>query len=266
MRDERPRQSAAGDRVHHRRLDLDVTVRIHEAANLAHHRAARQEHLAHLGVRRKVDVALAVARLDVGEPVPFLRRRQQRLAEEVDLVRLHRQLALAGAHGMAGDADEVAAVHQLERGIRGVADILLADVNLQLAVAAAKGRERRLAVRALQEDAARDPHRRTQRVQLLDGLRAEFGGHRAEAVGALEAVRIERDAERLQLRRLVEALRRLVGPAVRQLAHLHRATARALRMIASRMPFTNDGASASENRFAISTASSMITDGGVCGS
>ena len=41
MRHERPRQRAAGDRLHHRRLDLEVAARGHELANRRDDAAAR---------------------------------------------------------------------------------------------------------------------------------------------------------------------------------------------------------------------------------
>ena len=88
VRDERPRHGPAGDRLHHRGLDLDVAALVEEAAHRGDHRAAHHEDAAHLGVREQVEVALAVAGLDVGEPVPLLRRRQQRLREQRELADL----------------------------------------------------------------------------------------------------------------------------------------------------------------------------------
>ena len=45
--------------------------------------AARLEHAPRVGVDDEIEVALAVADLDVGQPVPLLRQRQQALGEEV---------------------------------------------------------------------------------------------------------------------------------------------------------------------------------------
>ena len=45
-------------------------------------RAPEPEDLAHLGIDDEVHVALAVARLDVLEPVPLLGQRPERLGEE----------------------------------------------------------------------------------------------------------------------------------------------------------------------------------------
>ncbi len=48
VRGERARRGAAQDRVHHRRLDLEIAARVEEAAERRDDRAALAEHLAHL--------------------------------------------------------------------------------------------------------------------------------------------------------------------------------------------------------------------------
>ena len=83
MRDERPRQRAAGDRLHHRRLDLEIAARRQELADRRDDPAARLEHAPRVGVDDQIEVALAVADLDVGQAVPLLGQRQQALREEV---------------------------------------------------------------------------------------------------------------------------------------------------------------------------------------
>ena len=82
MRDERPGQRAAGDRLHHRRLDLEEAARVQEPADAGDHARARLEHPPRLRIDDEIEVALAVARLDVGQPVPFLRQRQQALRQK----------------------------------------------------------------------------------------------------------------------------------------------------------------------------------------
>ena len=59
------------------------------------------------GIDEEVDVALAVAGLDVLEPVPLLRQRPQRLRQERPGLDLDGELARARAHEVAGHADEV---------------------------------------------------------------------------------------------------------------------------------------------------------------
>ena len=65
MRDERARGGAADDRMHHRRLDLEEVARVEELADAAHDLRALAEHRADVGIDREIDVALAIARLDV---------------------------------------------------------------------------------------------------------------------------------------------------------------------------------------------------------
>ena len=77
MRDERPRHRAARDRLHHRRLDFHEPERVEELSQVLHDAGARAEHLAALVVHDQVDVALPVAQLLVGEPVPLVRQRTQ---------------------------------------------------------------------------------------------------------------------------------------------------------------------------------------------
>jgi hypothetical protein len=45
MRDERPRDRAAGDRLHHRRLDFEEVHRVEEVAQILDDARARLEHL-----------------------------------------------------------------------------------------------------------------------------------------------------------------------------------------------------------------------------
>ena len=82
--DERPRERAAGDRLHHRRLDLEEAARREEAAEGLEEQRALPEDVAGLGVGDQVEVALAVAALDVLQAVPLLGQRLQRLGEVAD--------------------------------------------------------------------------------------------------------------------------------------------------------------------------------------
>ena len=62
----------------------------------------------------EVDVALAEAGVDVGEAVPLVGQRPQRLGEQRELAHLDRELALLGLHHRALDADPVAEVEVVE--------------------------------------------------------------------------------------------------------------------------------------------------------
>ena len=83
VRDEGSRQGAAVERLQHRRLDLDEAALVQEAADRGDDARALDEHLARVVVDDEVEVALAVARLDVGEAVVLLGHRAQRLAEQL---------------------------------------------------------------------------------------------------------------------------------------------------------------------------------------
>ena len=82
--DERARQGAAVERLQHRRLDLDEAALVEEAADGGDDARPLDEHLADLVVGDEVEVAAAVARLDVGEPVELLGQRAQRLGEQLE--------------------------------------------------------------------------------------------------------------------------------------------------------------------------------------
>ena len=72
VRDERPRQGAAVERLQHRRLDLDEAALVQEPADGGDDAGALDEDLARVVVDDEVEVALAVAGLDVGEAVELL--------------------------------------------------------------------------------------------------------------------------------------------------------------------------------------------------
>ncbi len=74
---ERPRRGAAGDVEQRRRLDLEEALRVDEAPHLGHDARARDHHVAHVRVDDQVDVAAAVALLDVLQAVPLVGQRLQ---------------------------------------------------------------------------------------------------------------------------------------------------------------------------------------------
>ena len=145
VRLERPGDGAAGDRLHHRCLDLEEAARVEERADPLDEPRAQQEDLADLGVDDQVDVALAIARLDVLEPVPLLGQRAQRLGQERERLHAHRQLAGARAEHSSGDADEIADV-ELAEAREVVTELVGARVELDAAGAVHEVREGRLAV------------------------------------------------------------------------------------------------------------------------
>ena len=167
VRDERAGVGAAGFDVQHRRLDLDEPALVQGAAEAGDHGVADLERPARLVVDDQVGVALAEPGVGVGEPVPLVGHRSDRLGEQLDLLGLDRQLALAGGHHGARDADPVAEVELLDRVERVVADHGLGDEQLDVAGTVAQGGEDQLAGIAEQHDPTGDRH-------LVGGLGAGF--------------------------------------------------------------------------------------------
>ena len=95
--------------------------------------AALAEHLAHLGVDHQVDVALAVADLDVRQAVPLLGQRPRRLGQDLHALGHDGQLAGLRDRRAAHHADEVAALRLLPERERRLAEQILADPDLDLA-------------------------------------------------------------------------------------------------------------------------------------
>src|SRR5215213_9457165 len=104
---ERPRERAAVERLKDRGLDLYEAALVEPAARRRDDPRAKDEQLARRLVGDQVELSVAVARLDVLEPVELLRRRAQRLGQQ-------RQLAAARPEGGAVDAHQVAQVERHE--------------------------------------------------------------------------------------------------------------------------------------------------------
>ena len=120
--DERAGVGAAGLDVQHGRLDLGEAAVAERAPEAGDHLVAHVERPPGVGVDDEVDVALAEAGVGVGQAVPLVGQRAQRLGEQREVLDLHRQLAGARRHDRAVDADPVAAVELLDGGEALVAD------------------------------------------------------------------------------------------------------------------------------------------------
>ena len=93
VRHERVRERAAVARLQDRCLDLDEALGVEVAPDRRHDLRAQEEELARLRVHEQVEVALAVARLRVREPV-------ERVGERAPIPRERRQL-VDGERGLA---------------------------------------------------------------------------------------------------------------------------------------------------------------------
>jgi len=147
---------AAGNRLKHRRLNLEVTSPLHEPADRRDDLEASLEDVTHLGIRNEVHVALTVARLGVGEPMILLGQRPKRLRQQGDLAGLHRELAPAASQHDARGADPVAEVEVFGGRETPVTQDVQATEQLQLTSSVAKNQKSELALIALRHEASCD--------------------------------------------------------------------------------------------------------------
>ena len=181
VRDEGTGVRADLDGLQHGRVDLEEALAVQKLAQRLDDLAALDEHVLDLGVDDGIDVALTVAHVLILEAVPLLRQHAQRLREQLQMVRVHGNLARLRAEHRAADADDVADVHGLEVGIDVLADVLAADIGLNLPLAVEHVHEGRLAHDPAAHHAAGDGDLLPlKRLKALENL---AGGVRAVIVG-----------------------------------------------------------------------------------
>ncbi len=166
VRHERTRQRAAGDRLHHRGLDLEEAAGAKELARGVEDLGAGAEDLAHVGVHEQIEIALAVAHLDVGQAVPLLGQRTQRLGEVVDRRGEQRRLAGPGTEQPPLEARDVAEIELAKDREVVLADLVLLHVDLQPPALILQLGERRLAEVPDRHQAAGQARRDRRRVEL----------------------------------------------------------------------------------------------------
>ena len=150
-----------------------------------------------VGVDGEVGIALAVANVGIGESVPLVGQRADRLGQQLEVGDLDGDLAGACCHHRAGCADPVAAVERFDVGELVVTDDRLGDEQLDVDAAVGDGEEDELAGVALEHHATGD---RDGDVGLRTGT--EVGAEKAyvgRAVRAVEAVRIRLATDGAQL-------------------------------------------------------------------
>src|SRR6185437_10505044 len=194
MRVEGLGRGAAGNGVQHRRLDFEEAALDEDAADRGDDAAAAPQGLAALLAHDEIEVALAVAQLDIGEAVEFLRQRQQRLGQHRHLAAVDRELAARRAADDALDADEIAQIQELhESELLGREMVLVAE-DLDLAARIVEIDEH--AAVADRADAPRDRD-----AILRFGTRGETGIARLQLLRRCrdgEAIGIRIDAHRAQ--------------------------------------------------------------------
>src|SRR6185369_8502582 len=192
-----------------RRLDLEVAAPGHEFPDRRDDPAARLEDLARRRVYDEIEIALAIADFDVRQAVPLLRQRRQALHEEVHARRPNRKLVRLRAEQPAFDADDVAEIERLEDLEVQIRHRVLPDVDLHRLQAVRDHEEVRLAERPDAEDAPAGRRRDLLRLELVVRTLAVARHELRDRVRAIEAVRINVDAELAELFEIRLALRQL---------------------------------------------------------
>jgi hypothetical protein len=130
MGDEGPREGAPVQRLEHRRLDLDEALGVQVAAHRGDDLGPRDEDLASVVVGDEVELAMAVARLDVVQAVELVGWWAQALGQQREVLDAQRQLAALGAEREPVDADDVAEIEVEQARHRLLAEHV--DLGLQL--------------------------------------------------------------------------------------------------------------------------------------
>jgi len=160
MGHEGPRGRAAGDRLHHRRLDFEEAARVHEAAHAVDDPRAQRERAQRLRIRVHVDGAAAIADLRIAQAVELLGRRREALRVDLEALRPDADFTLVRAADRAFGDDHVAVVEALRELPRRRVDVALRHRHLEVARVIAQPEEDELPEVAMLHDAAGDQHRR----------------------------------------------------------------------------------------------------------
>ena len=164
------------------------------------------ENLARIRIDDEIEIALAIADLDIRQAVPLLRQREQALREEMQTRRPDRQLVGFRPEETSLDADPVAEVQQLEDPKIQLGHRVLTDVDLNARETVRNHQEVGFAERADREHAAARDRFRPARLELIvrgGGMRLH---QRSHGVLAMEAAGIRGDAQPLELAQIRSTL------------------------------------------------------------
>jgi hypothetical protein len=175
--DERPRGRPGGGFLQNGRLDLEKVVVVEEPADPLDDLSPGAEPFPGFGVHQQVEVTAAVAGLDVGDALPLVRQRADRLVQDGELGHRHRPLAAAGGVERAGETDEVADLHGAGPRLDDVrAELIPGQRNLHTPAAVLDVSEDQSAHPAPEDDPAGEADGRPVRRAL------GVGGHRVGVV------------------------------------------------------------------------------------
>src|SRR5271170_2863432 len=99
-------------------IKFDVPLLRKMAAHRRYDPAAPEQRVAALRVHNQVEIALAIAQLDIGEAVIFLGEGAQRLRENSNSGRVNGKLAARSPPNQAFDADQITDVEQPDHSER----------------------------------------------------------------------------------------------------------------------------------------------------
>src|SRR5450755_2124364 len=151
-----PGGGAAGDRMERRPFDFDEALAIQCFADGADDLGAVEKPRHDALAVDEVEIAHPLAELGIGEAVVLFGRSGQALAQDRESLGEDGKLAGLGAAQLAVDADDVAEVETLGE-LPAVADLFLADEELELARHVADVDEEKLAGISLEDNAAGGP-------------------------------------------------------------------------------------------------------------
>ena len=86
---EGPRRGAARNRMQHGRFNFEKAACIEKGAQVTHDPRTRFEHATRLFVHDQIDVTAAIAHFRIGDAVPFVGQRPQRLGQQYQALHPH---------------------------------------------------------------------------------------------------------------------------------------------------------------------------------
>ncbi len=185
-----PRIGAARERLQDGRFDFDEPVLVHPLAQRRDRARAGDEQLARGLVRDQIQLAVAVAGLQILEAVVLGRRRAQRLGQQRALVHRQRELPVVGHIDGPIDAHQVAHIELEHPPKELLAGALQPCHHLDPSACVADIHEHRLAVSAMSHHPSGDP---VAPARVLAGLQRGgivCGVHRRDHRAIGEVVRI----------------------------------------------------------------------------
>src|SRR6267143_1698130 len=116
--------------MHHRCFHFDVASPVEKLPQLLDDPRTRHEHLPRLLVGDQIKVPLPVTKLDVRQPVPLLRQRQQRFGEEEQFLDPDGQLLSFRSKHVAAHSNRITQIQQVKQLKTALADNVLLYIHL----------------------------------------------------------------------------------------------------------------------------------------